>query len=81
MNAQSAHSIRGPGFGFHMATPPPDSDATAPNHGTSQEQSGGPIRIHWRLADDYMLHNGGGGASINSRMAMDKAGMFVLDGL
>lgn len=42
---------------------------------------GGPIRIRWRLADDYMLHDGGGGASINNRMAMDEAGTFVLDGM
>lgn len=79
-----AHSIRGPGFESRLAASPPDLETTAPNYGTYQEQSGGPMYTYafvggWQMTTCCMM--GAGGASINSRMAMDEAGMFVLDGI
>jgi hypothetical protein len=80
----NAHSIRGPGFESRLAALPPDLNTTASNYGTCQEQSGGPMYAYafvgcWQMTTGCIT--GAGGASINSRMAMDEAGMFVLDGM
>lgn len=79
-----AHSIRGPGFESRLAASPPDLETTASRTARLLLISAAIVYTYafvggWQMTTCCMM--GAGGASINSRMAMDEAGMFVLDGI
>lgn len=80
----NAHPVRGPGLESRLAALRPDLDTSTPNYGTCQEQSGGPVYAYalvgcWQMTTCCIM--GARGASINSRMALDEAGMSGLDGM